>query len=211
MGLVATKPGLIIAEEDRAVSEDTVRHLHEQMKVFGKTYLELGSGSGMHLLELAARNPDVLCIGVEIRYKRAFRTGEKAERDGLKNVLVVRSDARLIPSLFPKGSLDGVLVNYPDPWEKRRWRKNRLLNADFLKVIWELLTPTGFFRYKTDHHEYFDSTCKLLSPEAWRETKRTKDLLASEWFVDNVPTEFEMLFRSQQLPLCMIEIAKVSV
>jgi tRNA (guanine-N7-)-methyltransferase len=209
MQLVTTKPGIIVAEQDRELAETSRQEIQKRAPDFANCYVELGSGSGMHLIKLAQRSPDALCIGFEIRFKRAFKTGEKAELLGLPNVMIIRTDARQIRHLFNPGQVSGFFVNYPDPWDKRRWLKNRLLNPELLQTMRELLRPEGFLRYKTDHQEYFASTCKLLSEEHWRTVKHTTDLLRSPYVENNIPTEFEMLFRSQQKPLCLIETVRV--
>ncbi len=205
MQMVKTKPGFILAEEDRSVSADCRAELRSRLSMHAKCFVELGSGSGLHLLRLAEQHPATLCVGLEIRFKRAFKTGEKAERDGLENLLVLRTDARQIPDLFSRGEVAGFFVNYPDPWDKRRWRKNRLMSPELLSHMRELLAPGGFLRFKTDHQEYFASTEQLLVAGGWRVCKRTTDLLSSEFVESNIPTEFEGLFRSQGKPLCMLE------
>lgn len=210
MHLVTTKPGLIISEEDRSLTPEFNRSLLEKRTLFPRCLVELGSGSGMHLLKLAEQNPDALCVGIEIRFKRAYRTGEKAEELGLKNVLVLRSDAKHIHELLPQESVDGFLINYPDPWEKRRWRKNRLISKPFLDQLHSLLTRNGFLRFKTDHQEYFSSSLPLLTQDKWTITALSRDLLTSEFMSTNIPTEFEMLFRSQKKSLCLVEATKVS-
>ena len=208
MQLVTTKPGIIVAEKDRELAENSRVEIQGKVDRFQDCYVELGSGSGMHLIKLADRSPQALCIGLEIRFKRAFKTGEKAERDDLDNLLVLRTDARQIKHLFQPGKVSAFFVNYPDPWEKRRWRKNRLLNAELLQTMWDLLKPGGFLRYKTDHQEYFASTCAIINPAQWETRRKTTDLLSSPYMEDNIPTEFEGLFRSQGKPLCLIEIVK---
>jgi len=208
MELVRTKPGIIRAEHDREISGSSLMLLKEKRTTFSGSYVELGSGSGMHLLRLAQANPELLCIGLEIRFKRAFKTGEKAERLGLDNLIVFRTDAKQISTLFEPGSVSAFFVNYPDPWDKRKWLKNRLLNADLLKTMHTCLGPHGFLRYKTDHQEYFASTCELFLPDLWETRKHTANLLESPWAESNIPTEFEQLFKSQGKPLCMVEVVK---
>ena len=208
MEMVKTKPDFILAEEDREVSAEALAAVRNRISNFGGCYVELGSGSGLHLLTLAEQNPETLCVGLEIRFKRAFKTGEKAERDGLSNLLVMRTDARQIQKIFSKGEVSGFFVNYPDPWDKRRWLKNRLLNGALLEAMSELLAPNGFLRYKTDHQEYFASTVELLKQSGWQIQKHTTDLLASQWAPGNIATEFEYLFKSQGKPLCMLEASK---
>lgn len=206
--LVTTKPDLLVAEKERETPVQSRGRIQERMRQYRSCFVELGSGSGMHLIRLAQLYPDVLCIGLEIRFKRAFKTAEKAERLGLANVLVLRTDARGLPELFNEGEVSGFFVNYPDPWDKRRWRKNRLLNDELLVIMHRLLTTEGFLRYKTDHHEYFDSTMAVMRESQWMIQKHTTDLLQSEWVENNIPTEFEYLFRSQEKPLCMLEVLK---
>ncbi len=208
MQLVTTKPDIIRAEQDREISEDSIALLRAKMREFKGCYVELGSGSGMHLLRLAQQSPDYLCVGLEIRFKRAFKTGEKAEQSGLRNVVVFRTDAKQLASLFEPEAVAGFFVNYPDPWDKRRWLKNRLLNAELLATMHRCLEPGGFLRYKTDHQEYFASTCSLLRTDSWDSRRHTTDLLSSPWANENIPTEFEQLFKSQGKPLCMLEVGK---
>jgi tRNA (guanine-N7-)-methyltransferase len=208
--LVATKPKVIVAERDRETPAQSRETVAKARQAFSGVYVEIGSGSGLHLLELARQNPNILCVGLEIRFKRAFKTGEKAERLGLQNVLVVRTDARYIGEIFADGDLSAFFVNYPDPWDKRRWKKNRILNQEMITTMYTLLRVGGILRYKTDHHEYFHSTNTLLKAPQWQQTKYSTDLLQSEWAQDNIPTEFEYLFKSQNKPLCLVEVAKNS-
>ena len=208
MHLVTTKPGIIVAETDRELADNSRKEIQAIIGEFPECYVELGSGSGMHLIKLAARSPQALCVGLEIRFKRAFKTGEKAEGNELSNIRVLRTDARQIRHLFSPGQVSAFFINYPDPWEKRRWRKNRLINAELIQTMWDLLKPGGFLRYKTDHQEYFASTCPLLAPQKWEIQRHTTDLLKSPYLDNNIPTEFEMLFKSQGKPLCLVEAVK---
>lgn len=206
--LVSTKPEVIVAENDRETPIQSRARIAACKDSFEGILVELGSGSGMHLLRLAQLYPRMLCIGLEIRFKRAFKTGEKAEREGLHNVLVIRTDARYLTELFHDGEVSAFFVNYPDPWDKRRWKKNRILNQQMLATMHRLLQPTGFLRYKTDHREYFESTLALMDTPGWQITKRSFDLLNSEWAHDNIATEFECLFKSQNKPLHLMEVVK---
>lgn len=208
MQLVTTKPGIIVAEQDRELAETSRSEIQNLISGYDDCYVELGSGSGMHLIRLAELSPRALCVGIEIRFKRAFKTGEKAELKGLSNVRVLRTDARQLRHLFKPGQVSGFFVNYPDPWDKRRWLKNRLLNEDLLDTMWDLLKPGGFLRYKTDHQEYFSSTVSLIDRQKWSVRRETNDLQHSPYWDTNIPTEFEMLFRSQGKPLCLLEVTR---
>jgi tRNA (guanine-N7-)-methyltransferase len=192
-----------------ATPDDTLeQRLAHHLARFKYCFLEFGSGSGGHLIELAATNPDTLCIGCELRYKRAFRTAEKARQRDLSNLLVLRMDARATPDLFPPASLDKVYMNFPDPWEKLRWRKHRMASERLLLALTTLLKPNGVFRHKTDHGDLHHDLTKILPGSGFTVTKSTLDLYQSEWLTGNIPSEFERLFLSQGLPIFFLEAAK---
>lgn len=198
---VESLPERIVPAESNAVTEEQIRVLRSIAASRDRTFLELGSGSGAHLIERAARESTATFIGFELRYKRAFRTAEKAQQRGIENLIVARTTATLVPEIFLANSLAGVYINFPDPWEKKKWRKHRLLNRDFVAKLQQLLLPGGFLAYKTDHQEYFDETLEMLeSSLLFSIAEQSRDLHQSAYAADNVLTEFENLFISKGLP-----------
>ena len=211
VSLVGTKPELILRGSrcglDPAASDLLIRKRRE----YSRIYVEIGSGSGGHIVEHARRDPEALFLGFELRYKRVFRTAEKAENLGLSNLLVVQLDASLLPSIFEPGSLDGIFVLFPDPWDKRRWKKHRILSPEFLRRAHALLRPGAFLHYKTDHGEYFEATVKVLEDLDLFTTRRlSRDLHSSAESLNNIESEFEKLFKSKRLPVHFIEVERPS-
>jgi tRNA (guanine-N7-)-methyltransferase len=210
--LAKTRPQFLLACEAGVMSDGEREQLGRRVAEFERRYCELGSGSGGHLVDLASRNQSTLCLGFEVRFKRAVRTAEKAEQLALKNLLVVRGDASQLGAVFSPESLDGVFVNFPDPWEKKKWKKHRLLKEEFLANIHRLLKPSGFLSFKTDHTEYFDSTHEIIRNQGLFNISRvTRDLHASEWQTGNIMSEFERLFCSQNLPVLYLECKKIGI
>ncbi|MCB0337004.1 MAG: tRNA (guanosine(46)-N7)-methyltransferase TrmB [Bdellovibrionales bacterium] len=207
--LIHTLPTYILSiERDEEISRarDALRKRCDKGVV-----VEIGSGSGHHLIELAASNPDTLCVGFEIRYKRTFRTAEKAQERRLQNLIVVRGSAELIPQLFEGILLDGVFINFPDPWSKRRWRKHRIMNREYLLRLCQSLRSHGFVSYKTDHREYFLTTLDLMKGlNCFELVEATEDLYQSDFLERNIQTEFEQLFLSKGLPVHYLKCLKVS-
>ena len=172
--------------------------------------MELGSGSGQHLIAQAERHPDIFFIGVEIRFKRAYRTAEKAARKNLRNIFIIRGDAVLMKKIFATPdlapSIEGIYINFPDPWQRQKWKKNRLISEDFIPLYALCLQANGFLRLKTDHQEFFESSEKLLqATDTFIVSNRSTDLYQSDALDQNIPTEFEQLFRSQNLPIFFLE------
>ena len=194
--LIGSKPDYIVPTDRNGITPEGAAFIRERRAAFKEVFVEIGSGSGQHLIELALQKPEALFIGYEIRFKRIFRTAEKGEKLGLKNLLLIRQSAFLMPDTFSEGALDGVYVNFPDPWDKRRWLKNRILNPDFVRSIHQMLKRDGFLSYKTDHAAYFADTREMLDQVQlfYIEALET-DLHKSPLAAATPPTEFENLFR----------------
>ena len=117
----------------------------------GPLELEIGSGLGGFALEYAHRFPKVQYVALERRKKFAREAERRANTRGLKNLRFIEADARVeIPRLFEKDSLSAVRLHFPDPWCKRSHQKRLLVQADFARLLWELLAPDGFLDLRTD-------------------------------------------------------------
>ena len=171
--------------------------------------LEIGAGSGQHLMRQAKRHPELQFIGIEIRYKRAVRLAQKTEKEGINNLFVIRADAACIETLFDPQTIKGLYINFPDPWARPKERKKRLLAPSFIDTYAKLLCPNGFIRLKTDHKEFFESSYKLLMLHPlFTVTEKIDDLHQSDKVGQNIQTEFEQLFISQKLPIYFLECCR---
>ncbi len=173
-------------------------------------YGEIGSGSGNHMLALAVRHPDALFFGFEVRYKRAVRTIEKAQVLGVHNVFVCRTQGEFIDRIFAPAQLSGIYVNFPDPWDgKKKWKKNQVLNLDFLSRSDALLHESGFISIKTDHAGYFREFLRTVEDHGtFIPERRTEDLYTSKHIEGNIPSEFENLFRKKCMPICYTRLIR---
>lgn len=172
--------------------------------------LELGAGSGGHLISRAMSRRNEFFIGVELRYKRLVRCAEKAAHENLQNILFIQCLAEQALDLFPDGSLNSVFVLFPDPWGKRRWKKNRLINQTLLECLAVKLSLGGRFILKTDHQAYFEDVVNAIN---------TTNALRSSQFVNyndwsalgndrEFASEFEKLFLSKKQMIYRLEAEK---
>ncbi len=116
---------------------------------------EIGCGAGVSTLAMAAAEPDLDVIAVEV-YKRGLgQLLSAVDRDGLTNVRFVRGDGvDVLEHLLPTASLTGVRVFFPDPWPKKRHHKRRLLQSATVALIADRLLPGGVLHAATDHAGY---------------------------------------------------------
>lgn len=123
--------------------------------------LEIGPGRGDFLFYLAEKNPKSNVIGIELKSTRYFKLIERINKRKLNNVRVIQSDARKIVSDFlPPESINEIHINFPDPWPKRKHKKNRLINVAFIKNCERILSKGGKLTFITDAEFYFEEVKK---------------------------------------------------
>lgn len=142
--------------------------------------LEIGFGSGEHLLSRMRESPQIGFIGCEPFVNGMAKFLAVVEHEGLKNSRVWDGDAALLLPRLPAGSLDAIDLLYPDPWPKRRQRKRRFVSDRILGLFARALRPGGRFRFASDIDDYVGWTLARLlrSPDfdwtdehadAWRQ------------------------------------------
>ena len=119
------------------------------------TVVDIGFGSGETLLYLANNNPRKNFLGIEVYLSGIGSSLRKAGLQELTNLRIINKDADLVfKENIPIQSLEGVVLFYPDPWQKRKHHKRRLVQEDFLESINLSLLADGFIYCKTDWEDY---------------------------------------------------------
>lgn len=137
-----------------AYIQNDISELSAKFKDFDKVFLEIGFGSGRHLLWQARTNPDTLIIGVEIYAPAIEQVAKLAQKERLNNVLLVKSDARLLLNVLPTSVLTKIFLHFPVPWDKQAGRK--VLSKNFAVQCLRVLKAKGCFELRTDSAEYFE-------------------------------------------------------
>ncbi|KPH56155.1 tRNA (guanine-N7)-methyltransferase [Helicobacter pullorum] len=118
-----------------------------------KVWLEIGFGSGRHLLYNAQKYPNILHIGLEIHYPSLEQVARQIELTKLDNILLLAYDARIFLELLPSNTLEKIFVHFPVPWDKKPHR--RIFSNAFLSQASRVLIPNGHLQLRTDSYEYF--------------------------------------------------------
>lgn len=143
-------------------------------------WLEIGFGSGEHLIEQARRHPHIGFIGCEVFVNGIAALLTNVERLGLVNLRVFDDDARLLLTALPPASLGRAFLLFPDPWPKARHAKRRFVGAANIAVMAQLLADGAAFRIATDDSGYVRWTLQHLNnqgefrwgavgPKDWRD------------------------------------------
>lgn len=164
-------------------------------------FLEIGSGKGRFITSSASQNPDALFLAAEGLASVIIRGMVKSREMELDNIRFITTYINDMERDFAEGELDGIFMNFSDPWPKARHAKRRLTHKDRLLQYLKALKHGGFIRFKTDNDDLFDFTleqieeCKELAN--FDVTGLTRDLHASEFSKISPMTEYEEKFSSQ--------------
>ncbi|MDR1555219.1 MAG: tRNA (guanosine(46)-N7)-methyltransferase TrmB [Campylobacteraceae bacterium] len=123
-------------------------------------YLEVGFGSGRHLLYQAKNSPDKVIVGIEIHKPSLEQVAKQCEILGLQNVILVDYDSRILMEFFPSNSVEKIFVHFPVPWDKKPHR--RVISSYFAKEALRILQKDGTLEVRTDSELYFDYTVKTF-------------------------------------------------
>ena len=120
--------------------------------------LEIGCGSGEHLVNRASKLATTGFIGTEPFRQGLGKTIAAIDEASCRNVRMFDDDAALLLDWLPAGSLALIDVLYPDPWPKRRHWKRRLISDANLDRMARTLRHGGLLRVATDIADYADWT-----------------------------------------------------
>ena len=117
--------------------------------------LEIGFGMGEATALIGQAFPETGFLAVDVHRPGVGKLFLLIHEYGLKNLRVIQGDAHLIMhNMIADQSLDGVHLFFPDPWQKKKHNKRRIVNANFLAQVASKLKPDGFIHIATDWVPY---------------------------------------------------------
>ena len=156
--------------------------------------LEVGTGKGNFIIDMAIKNPCVNCVGLEKYTSVIARALQKCEDLKLDNLVFINGDALNLDKWFNK-EIDTIYLNFSDPWPKKRHAKRRLTSEIFLSLYDKVFKDTCKIVQKTDNTMLFESSIISLSNYGYK----IEDISLDLWSTDKVysETEYEHKFRLQ--------------
>jgi tRNA (guanine-N7-)-methyltransferase len=116
--------------------------------------VEIGFGSGTHLLHLSKTYPDKIIIGIEIHKPSIEQILRRIKHENIKNIRVIDYDGRLVLSKINSNKVHSIYVHFPVPWDKKPHR--RVISKYFINEAIRVLKKDGFLHLRTDSDNYFE-------------------------------------------------------
>ncbi|MGX7075678.1 MULTISPECIES: tRNA (guanosine(46)-N7)-methyltransferase TrmB [Globicatella] len=159
-------------------------------------HIEVGSGKGRFIVEMAKAHPEINYISIEIQTSVIVSVLELQLEAQLPNLQILHADGRNLNQYFEPGEVSRIYLNFSDPWPKKRHEKRRLTSADFIKQYEEILVADGEIHFKTDNQGLFEYTLYSFSQYGIKLKQVWLDLHHSD-FEGNIMTEYEEKFSSK--------------
>lgn len=156
-------------------------------------HIEVGTGKGKFIVEMAKRHPHINYIGIERQQSVIVSALKKIKEEGLSNVKLINVNASELTDIFDKGEVERIYLNFSDPWPKKRHGKRRLTHPVFLTVFERILANGGELHFKTDNQGLFEFSLVSFS-EFGLLLKSVSLDLHNSGFEGNIMTEYEEKF-----------------
>ena len=109
--------------------------------------IDIGFGTGESTIALSKTFANDIVYGIE-----CYKPGVKKLMDN--NIHVKYGDALEIIEKIKPDSVSMIYMLFPDPWQKIKHRKRRLLNDYSFSIINKILVNGGLFHFATDNINY---------------------------------------------------------
>ena len=123
--------------------------------------IEIGFGSGRHLIYQAKQNPTLLHIGIEIHKPSIEQVIKQCKLQNIENILLLDYDARIFLELLDSNKVKTIYLHFPVPWDKKPHR--RVISERFLKECYRVLTKDGKFELRTDSENYYEYAFEVIN------------------------------------------------
>jgi len=153
--------------------------------------LEIGFGSGKSLVETAINFPEKNFLGIEVYQSGIGSCLNFAYISKITNLKIIYYDAiEVIHNMILDRTLSSIQIFFPDPWDKKRHHKRRLIKHNFLKIISKKLIINGMLHISTDSESYaFDILDEIKDIKDYKNLSNINTFI--ERPVSRITTRFE--------------------
>ena len=152
--------------------------------------LDIGFGNGEYTAAYANAFQEKHLIATEVYLSGIGSLIGLINKYKISNISIFDEDVRLLMDQMPKEFLDSVNILFPDPWQKAKHHKRRLIGEDFLNQLHPLLKPNARIFVRTDWEDYAEQISELA------------EVISSHYRLErtqNIEFEFETRFHQRAI------------
>jgi tRNA (guanine-N7-)-methyltransferase len=129
--------------------------------------IEIGFGMGHATAQIAAENPNMNYLGIEVHKPGIGRLLGEISTRGLNNLYIIEYDAlEVLEYMIGDNSVNGFHIFFPDPWPKKRHHKRRMVQRPRTNLFAQKLAPGGYLYFVTDIIDYAEFALEELNQTA---------------------------------------------
>ncbi|MCL6570934.1 MAG: tRNA (guanosine(46)-N7)-methyltransferase TrmB [Bacillus sp. (in: Bacteria)] len=166
---------------------------HEIFEKNQPLHIEVGTGKGQFITEMARANPTINYMGIEIYDSVIVIALDLLIEADLPNLKLMHVNANELAKYFTKNDVDQMYLNFSDPWPKARHERRRLMYKDFLKLYEDIMVNGGEIHFKTDNQGLFEYSLMSFSEYGLLLKYISLDFHKSD-YEGNIMTEYEEKF-----------------
>ncbi|NLA43061.1 tRNA (guanosine(46)-N7)-methyltransferase TrmB [Candidatus Saccharibacteria bacterium] len=164
--------------------------------------VEIGAGTGLFSVELAAKYPQKTFLAVDVKADRLQKGATEAINRDINNVYFLRARADQVNELIKPSTVESIWVTFPDPFPKKRSSGRRLTHINYLNRYQMLLKPSGNLLIKHDNLNFFCWSLEQLVKKGWNLKELTFDLHESSLSDDyKIKTTYEQRWIEEGLKI----------
>lgn len=187
--------------EENIIIDEKLQKLLKESKPLD---IEIGFGKGQFVIEKAQAYKDINFVGFEVKKKLVKEAQAKIDKLELENIYIESSYANVaIPTKIPQGRVRFMYVNFPDPWWKKRHKKRRILQPDYIKLFYNALQLGGIIYVRTDVKEYEEFVIESFSEFD------TFERVEHDIITDNIKSNREVRCMSEGLDIYYLAFKKI--
>ena len=197
----------IINRSDYMVSKPE-ENKNKWNQVFGNNnpiHLELGMGRGDFIINMAASNPRINFIGLEISEDQLVKAVQKLNNKQLPNLKLICADARSIDTFFGR-EINTIYLTFSEPWPKAHDEKKRFTHESYLRLYDKIFKKDKHIIMKTDNKGLFQYSLQSLSQYWYVFDRVSLDLHNDENPIkNNIMTDWEKKCVQDRKPIYYVD------
>ena len=128
--------------------------IKEIKSLFNCFNLEIGFGNGDNIIYQAQKNEKDCFLGCDPFLNGSIKLMKKTEKNKFKNLYFSNLDFKNFYEYIKKVKFSKIFILFPDPWPKKKHKKRRLINSEFVRKISSICKVKSLIYVSTDDQDY---------------------------------------------------------